>query len=82
MTNTTDTTDALYTLSNGATVYSGGDVSLRCNQNKIFGCGAFATVPSVTFMLTPSVRTIMASGNCKCGLPLASVTRTIVEAKG
>jgi hypothetical protein len=77
-----NTTDALYTLSNGAAVYSGDDVSLRCNQNKIFGCGALATVPSVTFMLTPSVRTTMASGKCKCGLPVARTTRTIVEAKG
>lgn len=49
------------------------DVLVRCNQNKLFGCGAWCFVPAIMLRLHGSdLVTVVGGGPCsRCSLPLA-----------
>ncbi len=44
---------------------------VRCDQNVIFGCGRVNALPVTRVPLTPERVTLLATGRCTCGLPLA-----------
>jgi hypothetical protein len=46
---------------------------IRCNQNKIFGCGRIAEYPAVYYTIGVDRQRVQAGGRCACGLPLAIV---------
>lgn len=61
-----------FTLSDGTPVYDAGTIRIRCNQNRIFGCGQLASVPVVRFTLPGTTRDrLSGGGRCQCGLPLS-----------
>ena len=45
---------------------------VKCNQNRIFGCGKVSSLSVVTYTVGADHQRFMASGNCQhCNLPLA-----------
>jgi hypothetical protein len=49
-------------------------VRLRCDQNRIFGCGRISFVPAEFLVIGRDRLRVLAGGRCEhCGLPLARV---------
>ena len=47
-------------------------VRLRCDQNRLFGCGKVSPIPATTLVIGHDRQRVMAYGPCEhCGLPLA-----------
>ena len=49
-------------------------IRVKCNQNRLFGCGRFTPLPVVRYVIGESRRRLQAGGRCQhCNLPLAVV---------
>lgn len=48
-------------------------VKLRCDQNRIFGCGRLNAVPVTYTPIGVSALAMNADGRCECGLHLVKV---------
>ena len=48
-------------------------ISVRCDQNRIFGCGRVNRLPATYNPIGASALSMLALGPCSCGLPLARV---------
>lgn len=46
---------------------------VRCDQNRLFGCGRVNDLSVTYYVIGVSRRRFMASGWCACGLPLCAV---------
>ena len=47
---------------------------VRCDQNRLFGCGKRTRLPATRYTIGVDRKRIMAGGRCAhCGLPLAKV---------